>query len=102
VASSLLVKSAIHGADPNWGRIIVALGYSGAQVEEERVALYINDVCIMEGGRPIPYFKDAVVLTMSGPDVSLRLNLGLGDGSATAWGCDLSEEYVNFNSAYTT
>ena len=102
VASSLLVKSAIHGADPNWGRIIVALGYSGAQVQEERVALYINDVCIMEGGRPIPYFKDAVVLTMSGPDVSLRLDLGLGDGSATAWGCDLSEEYVNFNSAYTT
>ena len=102
VASSLLVKSAIHGADPNWGRIIVALGYSGAQVEEERVALYINDVCIMEGGRPIPYFKDAVVLTMSGPDVSLRLDLGLGDDSATAWGCDLSEEYVNFNSAYTT
>ncbi len=102
VASSSLVKSAIHGADPNWGRIIVALGYSGAEVKEERVALYINEVCIMEGGRPIPYFKDAVVLSMSGPDVSLRLDLGLGDGSARAWGCDLSEEYVTFNSAYTT
>ena len=102
VASSSLVKSAIHGADPNWGRIIVALGYSGAQVTEELVALHINNVCIMEGGRPIPYFKDAVALSMSGPDVSLRLDLGLGDHSATAWGCDLSEEYVTFNSAYTT
>ena len=102
VASSMLVKSAIHGADPNWGRIIVALGYSGAQVTEELVALHINDVCIMEGGRPIPYFKDAVALSMSGTDVSLRLDLGLGDARATAWGCDLSEEYVTFNSAYTT
>ena len=80
----------------------MALGYSGAEVKEENVALYINDVCIMEGGRPIPYFKDAVVLSMSGTDVNLRLNLGLGDASATAWGCDLSEEYVTFNSAYTT
>lgn len=102
VASSMLVKSAIHGADPNWGRIIVALGYSGAQVTEELVALHINNVCIMEGGRPIPYFKDAVALSMSGTDVSLRLDLGLGDACATAWGCDLSEEYVTFNSAYTT
>ena len=102
VASSMLVKSAIHGADPNWGRIIVALGYSGAQVTEELVALHINNVCIMEGGRPIPYFKDAVSLSMSGADVSLRLDLGLGDACATAWGCDLSEEYVTFNSAYTT
>ena len=99
----MLVKSAIHGADPNWGRIIVALGYSGAEVKEENWSpCFINNVCIMEGGRPIPYFKDAVVLSMSGADVSLRLNLGLGDASATAWGCDLSEEYVTFNSAYTT
>lgn len=102
VSSSTLVKAAIHGADPNWGRIMVALGYSGAELEESRVALYISDVCIMEEGRPIPYFKDAVVLTMSGPEISLRLDLNLGDASATAWGCDISEEYVTFNSAYTT
>jgi len=102
VAASTLVKSAIHGGDPNWGRIIVALGYSGAELEENRIALYINDVCIMEEGRPIPYFKDSVVLTMSGPEINLRLDLNLGDASAIAWGCDLSEEYVTFNSAYTT
>ena len=102
IASSTLVKSAVHGGDPNWGRIIVALGYSGAELDESKIALYINDVCIMEEGRPIPYFKDAVVLTMSGPEISLGLNLNLGKASATAWGCDLSEEYVTFNSAYTT
>ena len=102
VTSSSLVKSAVHGGDPNWGRIIVALGYSGAQVVEERIALYINGVCIMEEGRPIPFFKDAVVATMSGSEISIRLSLNMGDATATAWGCNLSEEYVTFNSAYTT
>ncbi len=102
VTSSSLVKSAVHGGDPNWGRIIVALGYSGAQVVEERIALYINGVCLMEEGRPIPFFKDAVVATMSGSEISIRLSLNIGDATATAWGCNLSEEYVTFNSAYTT
>ena len=102
VTSSSLVKSAVHGGDPNWGRIIVALGYSGAQVVEERIALYINGVCLMEEGRPIPFFKDAVVATMSGSEISIRLSLNMGDATATAWGCNLSEEYVTFNSAYTT
>ena len=102
VASSTLVKSAVHGGDPNWGRIIAALGYSGAELDESKIGLYINDVCIMEGGRPIPYFKDAVVLTMSGREITFTLDLNIGNASATAWGCDLSEEYVTFNSAYTT
>ena len=102
VTSSSLVKSAVHGGDPNWGRIIVALGYSGAQVVEERIALYINGVCIMEEGRPIPFFKDAVVATMRGSEISICLSLNMGDATATAWGCNLSEEYVTFNSAYTT
>ena len=103
VTSSSLVKSAVHGCDPNWGRIIVALGYSGAQVQEDCIALYINGVCIMEDGRPIPFFKDAVVASMSGSEVTfIHLSLNIGDAAATAWGCDLSEEYVTFNSAYTT
>ena len=50
----------------------------------------------------IPYFKDAVIVTMGGDEVKLRLELNLGNGSATSWGCDISEEYVTFNSAYTT
>ena len=102
VVASSLVKSAVHGADPNWGRIIAALGRSGAEVEERKIALYVNDVCIMEDGRPVPFHRDGVVALMQGPEVSFRIRLNLGEGRATAWGCDLSEGYVTFNSAYTT
>ena len=102
VAASSLVKTAVTGNDPNWGRILASLGASGAEVVEERIALYINDVCIMEDGRPIPFFKDAVVAIMAEQDVAFRLSLGLGDASAQAWGCDLTNEYVTINSAYTT
>ncbi|PKB67276.1 MAG: bifunctional ornithine acetyltransferase/N-acetylglutamate synthase [SAR202 cluster bacterium Io17-Chloro-G4] len=102
VASSNLVKSAVHGSDPNWGRVMMALGRSGAAAEEAKVDLFVNGVCIMEEGRPVPFHRDAVVALMRGPEVTFRLNLHLGDGEATAWGCDLTEEYVIINSAYTT
>ena len=102
ISSSMLVKTAVHGNDPNWGRLMMALGKSGADVEEPRVSLFINDICIMEGGLPIPFFKDAIVATMKESDVRFRVLLGLGDASATAWGCDLTEGYVVINSAYTT
>ena len=102
IAASTLVKAAIHGEDPNWGRIMVALGYSGAKVEESLVSLYINNVCLMESGIPIPFFKDAVSLTMAEDEVAIKVELNLGESSATAWGCDISEEYVSFNSEYTT
>ena len=81
---------------------MAALGRSGARVKEEKLSLYVNDVCIMEDGLPIPFFKDAIVLQMQNPEVTYTINLGLGEGSATAWGCNLSEAYVTFNSAYTT
>jgi glutamate N-acetyltransferase/amino-acid N-acetyltransferase len=102
VSSSMLVKTAVHGNDPNWGRLMMALGKSGAEVEEPRISLFINDVCIMEGGLPIPFFKDAIVASMKESDSRFRILLGLGDASAMAWGCDLSDAYVVINSAYTT
>ena len=102
VASSSLVKSAVFGADPNWGRLMMALGRSGAAAEEEKVDLFVNGVCIMEAGKPIPFHRDAVVALMKRPEVTFRLQLNLGDGEAIAWGCDLTEEYVIINSAYTT
>ena len=80
----------------------MALGRSGATVEESKVDLFINGVCIMEEGNPVPFHRDAVVALMRGPEVNFRLNLNLGNGEATAWGCDLTEEYVIINSAYTT
>ena len=102
VAGSLLVKTAVYGNDPNWGRVMMALGKSGAEMEESRMALYINDVCIMEDGLPISYFKDAVIGNMKQPTVRLTARLGVGGATATAWGCDMSEAFVTFNSAYTT
>ena len=102
IASSSLVKSAVYGADPNWGRVLAALGRSGAAVDENRIDLFLNGVCIMEGGKPVPFHRDAVVALMRGSEVSFRLQLNLGDGQATAWGCDLTEQYVMINSAYTT
>ena len=102
VASSNLVKSAVNGADPNWGRVMMALGRSGAAADETKIDLFVNGVCIMEAGSPIPFHRDAVVSQMRGPEVTFRLQLNLGSGEAVAWGCDLTEEYVIINSAYTT
>ena len=102
VASSNLVKAAVYGADPNWGRLMMALGRSGAEVDEAKVDLFINGVCIMQEGRPIPFHRDAVVALMRSPEVTFGLHLNLGEGRATAWGCDLTEQYVIINSAYTT
>jgi glutamate N-acetyltransferase/amino-acid N-acetyltransferase len=103
IASSPLVKAAIHGNDPNWGRIVAALGRSGAGVREDRLDVYLNDVCVMKQGCPAPFSKAEMISALSNSDnVLIRLCLNLGDGQATAWGCDLSEEYVRINSAYTT
>ena len=102
IASSLLVKSAVYGADPNWGRLLAALGRSQAEAVEEKIDLYINGVCIMEAGKPVPFHRDAVVALMRGDEITFRIALNLADGQATAWGCDLTEEYVVINSAYTT
>ncbi|GBD11098.1 Arginine biosynthesis bifunctional protein ArgJ [bacterium HR23] len=102
IVSSNLVKTAVYGGDPNWGRVMMAIGKSGTPIDESRVALYINDICVMEGGVPIPYFKNALVNSMKAREVRFRVRLGLGTARATAWGSDLSEAYVTLNSAYST
>lgn len=102
ISTSVLVKSAIHGNDPNWGRIMAVLGRSGAELVESRVDLFINDIFMLNDGVPVPYYPDAVSRSLDQADVVIRLVLNLGDASATAWTCDLSEEYVTFNSEYTT
>ena len=102
VTSSPLVKSAIHGSDPNWGRIIIAAGRSGAEVVESRLDLYIGGIRLLKGGNLLSFDRDKVVQTLAGSQVSIELNLNLGEGKATAWGCDLSPEYVIINSNYST
>lgn len=102
VVSSPLVKAAVHGGDPNWGRIIVAVGRSGVEVVESNIDLYIGDVSIVKKGRPLPFSEQSVVRVLEQSEVTIRLHLNLGTASATAWGCDLSEEYVTINSQYMT
>ena len=102
VAGSLLVKTMVHGRDPNWGRVMAALGKSRIDMDESNVDLFINDIHIVHEGRAFSFLKDAVISSMSGDEVCFRVDLHEGEHSATAWGCDLTEEYVVFNSAYST
>jgi len=102
VVSSPLVKTAVHGADPNWGRIIVAVGRSGVAVEEAKIDLDIGEVSVVRGGLPLPFPEEGVVQVLKQSQVPIRVHLNLGTASATAWGCDLSEEYVTINSQYLT
>jgi glutamate N-acetyltransferase/amino-acid N-acetyltransferase len=102
VASSPLVKAALHGSDPNWGRIVAALGRSGAEVELARMDLYLNGLCLLENGCPRPFDQAEARNVLSGAETSIRVCLNLGEEAATAWGCDLSEEYVTINSEYVT
>ncbi len=102
IVSSSLVKAAVHGADPNWGRIIAALGRSGVEVVESKIDLYLGEVSVLKGGRPLPFSEPSVVRVLKQSEVTIRLHLNQGTASATAWGCDLSEEYVTINSQYMT
>jgi glutamate N-acetyltransferase / amino-acid N-acetyltransferase len=102
IAGSPLVKTAVHGCDPNWGRIIAAAGRSGAKVVQDRADVYIGKMCLCKSGMPLPFDKKAAAAELKCDEVLLRLDLNLGNASARAWGCDLTEEYVVINSDYTT
>ena len=102
IVSSLLVKAMIYGRDPNWGRVMMALGNSGIDFEESNVDIFINDIHIVHQGMSISYLKDSVVSSMSDDEVRLRVRIASGGESGTAWGCDLTEAYVIENSAYST
>jgi glutamate N-acetyltransferase/amino-acid N-acetyltransferase len=81
---------------------MAAVGRSGVEVVEAKVDLYIGDIPVVKAGRPLPFNKRGIIQLLKGKEVSLSLNLNLGSGKATAWGCDLSEEYVTINSQYMT
>jgi glutamate N-acetyltransferase/amino-acid N-acetyltransferase len=100
VANSLLVKTAIHGGEPNWGRILPAVGRSGVEMEPERTRLWAGDVQLVEGGLGLLEDFSQLGDLFTGDEVSLRIDLGLGDGRATVYTCDLSAEYVRINGSY--
>ncbi|WP_165065605.1 bifunctional glutamate N-acetyltransferase/amino-acid acetyltransferase ArgJ [Paludisphaera rhizosphaerae] len=103
VADSPLVKTAIHGADPNWGRIVSAAGYAGIPFEETELSLWINNVCVYEKGTPTAFNASALSANLrANRDVHLRLLFARGGSSIRFWTCDLTAEYVHLNADYTT
>ena len=102
IVSSPLVKTAVHGCDPNWGRVLAAAGRSEAALDPDRLELHIGGIRLVKGGSPVQFPVEEVVKHLGGTDVNINLNLNVGSAEAVAWGCDLSEEYVKINSEYTT
>jgi len=102
IAASALGKSAVHGNDPNWGRIVAVMGRSGIDMEEGMLDVYLQGEQVMRAGSPLPFEKDKLSRRMKADMVTIKACLNIGAGIAFAWGCDLSQEYVTINSDYTT
>ncbi|MBI4222038.1 MAG: bifunctional glutamate N-acetyltransferase/amino-acid acetyltransferase ArgJ [Planctomycetes bacterium] len=102
IADSPLVKTAINGEDPNWGRIVSAAGYAGVELDESKTNLYINDILIFAKGMPTQCDLNKLGTSMKGNNITIRLELGLGNCSDTVWTCDLSHEYITINAEYHT
>jgi glutamate N-acetyltransferase/amino-acid N-acetyltransferase len=111
VAGSSLVKCAVHGRDPNWGRIVAAAGRAGVAFDPDAVALWLGEHQLMAAGQPLPFDRPAASAYLKAraagayladDTVAIRLRVGEGPGSGIAWGCDLSDQYVRINADYTT
>ena len=102
IAGSQLVKAAVYGGDPNWGRVYVALGNAGVPVDPLAVTIRVGDVVLMEAGEVVAYNEAEARFAMMGTEVRFAVDMGAGPGSAEALGCDLTEAYVVINSKYRT
>ncbi len=111
ICGSSLVKCAIHGRDPNWGRIVAAAGRAGVPFDPEAVALWLGDHQLMAEGQPLAFDRSGASAYMreraagaylADDTVAIRLVVGTGPGEGLAWGCDLSDQYVRINADYTT
>jgi len=102
VVGSSLVKAAVFGEDANWGRVLTAMGYSGVAFDPGRLDLWFGPVKVFAGGEPAEHEEAEANAALSGEEVRITARLGEGEASATAWGCDLSYEYVRINGSYRT
>jgi glutamate N-acetyltransferase/amino-acid N-acetyltransferase len=103
VATSPLVKTAVFGGDPNWGRVLAAIGRSRVQVDPTRVDLWLGGVQLVAGGGPLRFDETAARAALQAPEVRFTIDLGgLGPGQATVWTCDFSYKYVEINAEYHT
>jgi glutamate N-acetyltransferase/amino-acid N-acetyltransferase len=102
VVGSNLVKAAIFGEDANWGRVLNAMGYSGVSFDPNGVELWFGPVKVFEGGEPVEHEEAEANSALASGEVRITARLGEGSASATAWGCDLTYEYVRINGSYRT
>ncbi len=111
VANSPLCKTAFFGGDPNWGRVLGAVGYSGATIEPDKVSLWFAGgengrrgplLQVVEGGTPTEYSEEEAARIFAQPEIDILIDLGLGNGEAEMWTCDLGYEYVRINAEYRT
>lgn len=103
VAESALVKTAVFGADPNWGRLVSAAGYAGVEFTEEQLSLRMGDMLLYERGTPLPFdVATASAYLKNNREIRLSFRFTLGTGRATFWTCDLTYDYVKLNAEYTT
>ncbi|WP_043934542.1 bifunctional ornithine acetyltransferase/N-acetylglutamate synthase [Bacillus sp. EB01] len=102
VISSNLVKTAIYGEDANWGRIVAAIGYSGIPVIPEDVEVTIGPFSVFSKGLPLPFSEEEAKVYLSGEEVVIFIDLKQGDAHASAWGCDLTYDYIKINASYRT
>ncbi len=102
ITTSPLVKTAVAGCDPNWGRILVAAGRAGGRLVEAKTTLKLQGRTLLARGASQPFVEAEMRAKLDAAEVLIELDLGLGDASATAWGCDLTTDYVHINADYTT
>ncbi|HDY94100.1 hypothetical protein LCGC14_0489110 [marine sediment metagenome] len=101
IANSPLIKTAIAGQDPNWGRVVMAIGKSGAAADRDRLSIRFGDVEVAKDGWRSPdYSEEAAAAHMKGQNITIGVDLGLGDGKATVWTCDLTHGYIEINADY--
>ncbi len=106
IVRSPLVKTAVFGKDPNWGRVVAAAGYSGAEVEQEKISLKFTgnnkEAVLVDSGKIVEGKLESLKEIMASDEIIIKIDIGLGKAGATAWGCDLTYEYVEINAMYTT
>ncbi len=101
-AKSPLVKTALFGADPNWGRVLAAVGYSGAQAEEYKSKVWIGGYRVYDRGKKVAWSRERLKKILQGNNVDIAVDLGLGKGKCTVYTCDLTDGYIDINGRYTT
>ena len=100
VVGSPLVKTAVFGCDANWGRIIAAVGYSGAVVDPDKITIKIGGATMVENGEPIKFSEEVLIEILKQHEVKIYVSLEVGEGHGFAWGCDLTYDYVQINASY--